>query len=365
MFGLFVQKHAEAVSLNANVACLYTLMDSKISKTEVRTTSEKGFQEIRVYYPVGKNLISKQYNYLKAYKRGFNVLYESWGKPDIIHANILTRTGAIALIHKILHKTPYVITEHWSRYLAVRNSYSGFLRKLVTKIVLKNSSAVYPVSENLQQAMISHKLLNNNYLVVNNVVDDCFFIEKKPDERQKKRILHISCFDEQAKNMKGIIRSAYELSKIRDDFEIVFLGTGLGFNEVFSYFEGFDFKENTIRFLGEVTAPEVADWIRNSDFTLLFSNYENAPVVISESLACGKPVLSTNVGGIPEHINESNGILIDAGDEQALTEKLNFMLDHFKEYNAVEISKKAYHSFSYQSVGKIFLKEYKRILNKA
>ena len=213
--------------------------------------------------------------------------------------------------------------------------------------------------------MISHKLLNNNYLVVNNVVDDCFFIEKKPDERQKKRILHISCFDEQAKNLKGIIRSAYELSKIRDDFEIVFLGTGLGFNEVFSYFEGFDFKENTIRFLGEVTAPEVADWIRNSDFTLLFSNYENAPVVISESLACGKPVLSTNVGGIPEHINESNGILIDAGDEQALTEKLNFMLDHFKEYNAVEISKKAYHSFSYQSVGKIFLKEYKRILNKA
>ena len=95
----------------------------------------------------------------------------------------------------------------------------------------------------------------------------------------------------------------------------------------------------------------------------MFSNYDNVPVVISESLAVGKPVVATRVGGIPEMINVSNGILVDVGNETELSEKMNFMLDNFKNYDFETIKNEA-EKYSYESVGKklfeIYLKTYKK-----
>jgi glycosyltransferase involved in cell wall biosynthesis len=210
--------------------------------------------------------------------------------------------------------------------------------------------------------MQSFNLINNNYLVINNVVDDFFFEVKPVVHRTKKRILHVSCFDEQAKNVKGIIRATHELSKIREDFELILIGTGLDFDEVYAYYQTFTFPKGMIHFLGEKKPEEVCNWLQNSDFFVLFSNYENAPVVISESLACGKPVLSSNVGGIAEQINETNGILINAKDEVALKNKMDFLLNNFSNYDKEAIRNAAINQFSYKAVGEKIYNEYKRIL---
>lgn len=366
MCGLFVRKHAEAVGLNNKVKVLYVHPDDQIKQFEIVMETHNNIEEIIIYFPAQTQTVfqklRKAINYLIAYRKGFRLLHKSGFRPDIIHANVLTRTGVIALWQKIINKTPYVITEHWSRYLPIRNTYSGILRKKITELVIKHASAVFPVSENLQQAMINHKLLNGNYLVINNVVDDFFFEKFESESLIKKKILHISCFDEKAKNIKGIISATYELSKQRSDFELILIGTGADFEEVYNYYKSLQFTDGLIRFVGELSPTEVAEQIKNCDFTLMFSNYENSPVVIAESLACGKPVLSTNVGGIPEMINSKNGILIEARDEKSLTENMSYLLDHCKQYNADWISLEAEKSYSYKAIGEKLTAEYKRIL---
>lgn len=366
MFGLFVQKHAQAALLYSQVKVLYVHPDPNIEKIELIETTKAGLTEIIVYYPAkSDSTFHKFYKFmfwLKAYKTGFKHLKQIDFSPDIIHSNILTRTGVIALYQKIFNKIPYVITEHWSRYLPIRNSYKGFFRKMITRIVVKNASDVFPVSKNLKDAMLSFNLKNQNYKVINNVVDDFFFEKPTVVHRTKKRILHVSCFDEKAKNVKGILHAIYELSKKRDDFELILIGTGLDFEEVHHYYETISFPKGIIHFLGERKPEEVANWMHNSDLLMLFSNYENAPVVISESLACGKPVLSSNVGGISEQVNESNGLLINARDEVALIEKMNYMLDHYTEYDTDSIRKYAINQYSYMAVGLKLNDEYKRIL---
>jgi glycosyltransferase involved in cell wall biosynthesis len=74
----------------------------------------------------------------------------------------------------------------------------------------------------------------------------------------------------------------------------------------------------SIEFTGEIAYEEVAKAMQQADCLLLFSHIENSPCVIGEALCCGLPVIASRVGGIPELIDEQNGILVPAADETAL-----------------------------------------------
>ncbi|MBO5810461.1 MAG: glycosyltransferase, partial [Bacteroidales bacterium] len=147
MFGLFVQRHAEAAALFNDITVVYChayerLQDYKTTrlqakKFEIVRTNENNVDTIRVYYNKPKNKILSLIRFYRANMKALKLCK----KTDLIHVHILTRLGVIAWIQKKLHKTPYIITEHWSRYLP-GNDFGGFLRKLFTKIVVRNAETV-------------------------------------------------------------------------------------------------------------------------------------------------------------------------------------------------------------------------------
>jgi glycosyltransferase involved in cell wall biosynthesis len=85
---------------------------------------------------------------------------------------------------------------------------------------------------------------------------------------------------------------------------------------------------------------------------VLFSFYENQPCVILESLCSGLPVIATRVGGIPELIQDDNGLLVDAGNEEQLLQAMKTMIQKEKNYDRKKISSLASARFSYEYVGK-------------
>ena len=95
----------------------------------------------------------------------------------------------------------------------------------------------------------------------------------------------------------------------------------------------------------------MADMYRHSDFLLLFSNFENLPCVIVEAFACGLPVLATRVGGIAEIVDDTRGVLVDAGDEEALLAQTNHLLNHARNYNAEAIRQYAVERFAPVVIG--------------
>ena len=367
MAGLFVQKHAEAVSLYCNVKVLYVHADENIQTIEIIEQHKGKVHEFIVYYPCKKEGIfhksQKVFKYLNAYLKGYKKITKTGFNIDITHVNVLTRTGVMAYLLKLHKGTPYVITEHWTRYLPKQEGYKGLLRKFATKIAVKNASAILPVSELLKKAMLSHNLDHLNYQIVNNVVDDIFFKNSTNIPHSKKRILHISCFYDIQKNISGVLRAALALTKIRQDFELVIIGEGIDFKEIKNYADSLNFPKDILYFTGEKSSIEVAGWLQNSDFFVLFSNYETAGVVIAESLVCGKPVLSTKVGAAPEYINNKNGILISVGDEIALFKEMNYLLDNLDKYNLQNIKENAKDLFNYQNIGKKIQEIYLQIFN--
>ena len=58
--------------------------------------------------------------------------------------------------------------------------------------------------------------------------------------------------------------------------------------------------EELVSMTGGVDPDDVPTYLQNNDIFLNTSTVDNAPVSMIEALACGLPVVSTNVGGIPE-----------------------------------------------------------------
>lgn len=358
--GLFIKRHAEVAAGFAGVAVLY--LRSAPDKPYGYVIEKKVENEVDtniVYYGTKSNLpyllakLVAGYMFVISFLKGYRFILETWGKPDIVHVNVLTRMGVFALWLQLFKGIRYVITEHWSRYLPITGTYKGLIRKIVTKIVVQNAAAVSTVSANLAQSMQSHGLHNKHFLLLPNIVDtDAYVPLTSKTPGAKKRFIHISCFEDQSKNISGILHMLSKLATLRNDFECIMVGEGIDLEKMKSLSNDLGLKEPLVRFTGLLENKNLINIYQSADFMVMFSNYENMPVVISESLSCGLPVIATSVGGIPEYINKDNGRLVSAGNDAELLEAIEYMLDNFTHFDKNKIRKYAVENFGKQAVGK-------------
>ena len=87
--------------------------------------------------------------------------------------------------------------------------------------------------------------------------------------------------------------------------------------------------ENRVRFTGPRPQSQLALWMSEAAVLVLPSTSEGLGRVIIEAMATATSVIGSDVGGIPELIKDGvNGFLIPPGDEQALAEKLRWVLSN-------------------------------------
>ncbi|MBO7459383.1 MAG: glycosyltransferase [Bacteroidales bacterium] len=349
MLGLFVQRHAEAAALYNDISVIYVHPDDgKDVSRNVSIDDEtiNNVHTIRIYYKKSKSKVLSLFRFFRANK----IALKRLPKPDIIHVHVLTRLGLIAWWHKIMHGTPYIITEHWSRYLP-GNDFSGVFRKKLTKTIVKHASAVTTVTEILAKAMQDHGLQNKNYVIVPNVVDINAF-KPQPHHNEVPKIVHVSCFENKSKNITGLIDALQILEERNINFQFVFIGDGVDFAMIKDYVKKLKHQES-IRFTGVLEGQDYIDELSSNDFLVLSSNYETQGVVLLEAFACGMPVVSTNVGGIPEIVNESNGILVPPQDPEKLADAMETMLQTYQNYDANALREGVIKKFSNEFVGKL------------
>lgn len=78
-----------------------------------------------------------------------------------------------------------------------------------------------------------------------------------------------------------------------------------------------------VRFAGRLEADEVALLYQSADLAVNPSLVDNMPNSILEALACGVPVVSTNVGGVPFTVDDGKtALLVPAGDAEAMAEAM-------------------------------------------
>lgn len=87
---------------------------------------------------------------------------------------------------------------------------------------------------------------------------------------------------------------------------------------------------NNVTFLGLLNRKRVYDVLRESYCLVMPSEwYENTPAAVLEAFAAGKPVIASNIGSLPETVEDKvDGLLFTPGDPKDLSEKIRFLFAH-------------------------------------
>ena len=381
MSGLFVFRHAEAVlSQDIDVHVLYICYHPDVKKHYVEHIHSHGVKQTFFYYPDKKNSITEIKHLFKAWR----YWHSHYGLPDIIHLNVLTKQIILPLYIKKRYNIPFVLTEHWTGYLPengafYRNKLKEFHKKAITE-----ASMVMPVSDLLADAM--KKALSNNLrdiTVIPNVVNDLFYSLSKneysktthPKNKEKFVFLHVSCFNNEAKNTVGIVEATEQLLAIRDDFKVKMVGIGPDFEltKAAANIKGLT-NRGIIEFTGELLTEQVAIEMTEADAFILFSNYETAAVVLQEASVMELPIISTSVGIAPMILHpitktendikiSSQGILVPHKDTNTLCYAMNYMIDHINNFSTRDNSNTK-NEYTYESIGEKISAVYKQTISR-
>lgn len=345
MFGLFVQQHAKSLAPHADV-CVLNLVQAKNQKErfKVSTNVDNQLTEIIIYHRASKlplGILKKIQNgirFIKGQKLGWQIIKQSSLEPDICHVHILTRVGILAYFLQRFQNIPYVITEHWSRYLPHNDHFSNPIHKWVTQKIIQRSSEMTSVSGVLKKAMQGKGLSHATWSLMPNVIDVKRFIPVDQQRNDKKvKLFHISCFEDKSKNISGLLRAFKEASKSHSELELNLIGDGPDWNKMREYSQELEIPENQIIFNGVLEGDELVKTMQQCDFSVLFSHYETFGIVVLESLSLGKPVIASKVGAIPEILPEKFGNLVNSGDEAGLSKAILNMVENHMHYDVDEM----------------------------
>jgi len=122
--------------------------------------------------------------------------------------------------------------------------------------------------------------------------------------------------------------------------------------------------EKNIKFTGFIPYEDLKALYSACDIFVLPSFEEGDPIALKEALASGKPLVGTNVGGIPMQIIDGwNGFLVEPGNENRLAEKIKYLIDDKEERERMgkNSRKLAEKKFDWEKITEEYLRVYEEI----
>jgi len=259
--------------------------------------------------------------------RASDVVLGTWAYPD----------GCAATIFAHALGKPCVVKVHGSdvNIVAKMPSARGYMRR-----ILPRAEAMVSVARPLSRLLEGMGVHASAIHLVRNGVDTALFHPRDRDAcRDELGIARegaLIVFCGRLEPQKGLVEllSAFDAVRAkRPDVRLALLGDGISRDRV---------REHAARAGGALIAPgprplrEVATWVGACDVFTLPSHNEGTPNVVLEALASGRPVVGSDVGGIPDCLADPrSGIVVAARDADAVATALLSALERTWDAEAI------------------------------
>lgn len=204
----------------------------------------------------------------------------------------------------------------------------------ITKIEEKNLLALYPFMK------------GKTSLVVNGISDLTTEQKANSDDirgrisDKKYRFVSVGSMNGR-KGHKEVIEAIHQMiPELKKDVQVLFVGGGREKEKLQSLVEEYGLKD-IVKFVGRVPNEEVYKYQAESNICILFSLLEGLPLGLIEGLRSGLALISTNVSGIPEIIDDGvNGKLINYSFDELLD-----LFNHLDQYDWNEMGRESRRKF--------------------
>jgi glycosyltransferase involved in cell wall biosynthesis len=301
----------------------------------------------------------------------YSLAFFKKSKPDIIHAHWTLPQGLIGILAKKFFKIPCVTSIHGSDIFGLNSA----LFKAFNTIVIRNSDVC--TANSRATAKIARKLgINNNIKILPMGVDTDSF-QKTHDIDSLKRKYKLKgpaiLFVGRLIDWKGpdyLIKAMPEILLRFPTAKLLIIGSGPLKEKLVSLVEGFTLNEHVI-FIDRVPQQELVTFYSTADIFVLpsiineKSETEGLGVVLLEAMACGLPVIGSDVGGISDIIkNGETGLLVCQKDSKDLGNQIiRLLTDASLRGKVVGNARNLIETqFSWEVVAERFIKVYRDVL---
>jgi glycosyltransferase involved in cell wall biosynthesis len=191
--------------------------------------------------------------------------------------------------------------------------------------------------------------------VVPNVVDEGIF--HPGDSPEPRRLLTAGLLNDGRKGLDLVLEALARTR--RDDLRLEVAGDGERRRE-YERLAGRLGLDGVVTFRGLLSKPELAESMRRASIFVLGSRWENNPCVVLEALASGLPVVANRVGGLPELIDQTNGVLVERADSDLFAAGIAQALE--QQFDRMELARVARDRFGREAVAARLRVAYEEVL---
>ena len=238
-------------------------------------------------------------------------------KLDILHCHYAIPHAASAYLAKQILQTrdPRVITTLHGTDITLVGLEPSFLP--VLKFAIEKSDGVTAVSRFLREKTLTNYGIEKDIEVIPNFVDTTVY-QRLPGDHIRQRyshpgdriLVHTSNF-RPVKRVEDVIRVFHEVQK-KVPSTLILIGDGPDRSQCEMLTRELNLQDS-VRFLGKQV--ELVELLSAADLFLMPSQSESFGLSALEAMACGVPVISSSVGGLPElQLHGQTGFIAEFGD---------------------------------------------------
>lgn len=274
-------------------------------------------------------------------------------KPDIVYLHS-SKAGAIGRIALWFNKKVKIIYNAHGWYFNADIGKKKIIFQIIEKILAIKTDKIVAISNSEYESALKKNICKKDKLVlISNGIDFNKFKDNYDYRKSTRKKYNINENDivvgivgriSEQKDPLTTIKAAYKIIKECDNIYFMFVGSG-------------DLEENIKKISQEAQIDShviITGWVNDVekyipafDIALLPSKWEGFGLAITEYIACKKPIIATNVGGIADILSEHiKGFLIEKEDYNGIVRNINYILENKKqvketvEKNYIEARKK-------------------------